>query len=178
MRVTSPNFQSMYGGQIIRMAVTALSGFVGRDRGHTALQIHREIMLDDNTKSINNSITRNIEKNKLVVDHINRNSLDNRRANLRLATHDENARNRVKINKKCSSIYKGVCWNKHHKKWQGQIQVQRKSMHLGYFDDELDAARAYDAAAEKYHGEFACLNFPPPDKRGLRGLIRYWFNRG
>lgn len=146
--------------------------FIGKDRGHTALQIHRQIMKGELNYKLQTS------NSKLVVDHINRNSLDNRRANLRVATHLQNARNRVKINKKCSSIYKGVCWSKHHKKWAAQINVRRKSIHLGYFKDELDGAKCYDEAAKKYHDEFACLNFPPRDKRGLKNLIKSLFNSG
>jgi hypothetical protein len=153
---------------------------VNKDRGHTALQIHRQIMEKENTnfeKEVYTRLRGNDNKElKLVVDHINRNSLDNRRANLRLATHLENARNRIKINKKCSSKYKGVCWSKHHKKWQAAINFKRKSIHLGYFDNETEAAECYDDAARKYHGEFACLNFPPPNKRGLKNLLKYYFN--
>lgn len=157
--------------------------FVGKDRGHTALQMHRQIMSminpkfeTLNPKQIQNSNVRN-SKERLVIDHINRNSLDNRRANLRIATGLQNARNRVKINKKCSSIYKGVCWSKHHKKWAVQINDRKTSIHLGYFDDEIEAAKVYDAAAKKYHKEFACLNFPPVDKRGLKNLFKYWLHR-
>jgi hypothetical protein len=70
-----------------------------------------------------------------------------------------------------------VCWSKHHKKWQAAINVDRKSIHLGYFNDEIEAAKCYDEAAKKYHKEFACLNFPPPNKKGLKNLIKYWYNR-
>jgi len=143
---------------------------VWKDRGHTALQMHRQIMADE--------LERRREKSKeqLYIDHKNRDSRDNRRANLRVATHLQNARNRVKINKKCSSVYKGVCRHKYRGTWMCQINVGKKSMHLGYFDDEIEAAKAYDAAAKKYHGQFACLNFPPPDKKGLKNLLKYWFN--
>lgn len=142
---------------------------VPKGRGHTAVQMHRQIMADELARA------REKSKVKLYIDHKNGNSRDNRRANLRIATHLQNARNRVKINKKCSSIYKGVCRHKYRKSWMCQINVGKKSVHLGYFDDEVEAARAYDKAAKKYHKEFACLNFPPPDKKGLKNLIKFWF---
>lgn len=94
-----------------------------------------------------------------LVDHINHNGLDNRKANLRLATAAQNARNRQKCKSKKTSKYKGVCWHKRDKKWTGRILVNSKSIALGYFEDEKEAARAYDRAARKYYGEYAEPNF-------------------
>jgi hypothetical protein len=96
----------------------------------------------------------------LVVDHINGNTLDNRRVNLRLATKRQNTCN-MRVNKEgCSSKYRGVCRHKATRKWAAKISVDMKRIHLGVFEDEVEAARAYDTAAKKYHGEFARLNFP------------------
>jgi len=95
----------------------------------------------------------------LVVDHKNCDSLDNRRANLRLATHQENMRNRRK-RKNTSSQYIGVSFDKQRNKWIAYIRYMGKKIFLGRFDSEIDAARAYDAAAKKYNIEFARLNFP------------------
>jgi hypothetical protein len=96
----------------------------------------------------------------LFADHINHNTFDNRKANLRPATQTQNNRNRRKFSGVSNSKYKGVYWKKHLKKWVAQIGVDRKVIHLGCFKKEKDAAKAYDQAAKKYHGEFASLNFP------------------
>ena len=96
----------------------------------------------------------------LIVDHINNDGMDNRSANLRAATRAQNSRNRKKFPRKCSSKYKGVYLHKSSLKWQARIMFEKKRIYLGYFKNEIDAAKAYDEAAKKYHGEFACLNFP------------------
>ena len=96
-----------------------------------------------------------------VVDHINRNTLDNRRANLRIATIGQNAMNSKRRGLKAgSSKYKGVSWDGRAKKWRAMIHVHGRPMYLGGFDDEVEAAKAYDGAARIYHREFAVLNFP------------------
>jgi hypothetical protein len=91
----------------------------------------------------------------MEVDHINGNSLDNRKDNLRVCTRAENIRNSRKKRKKASSIYRGVSWRKVNKKWVARIQYNKKYIHLGYFDTEEDAANCYNEAARKYFGEFA-----------------------
>jgi hypothetical protein len=97
----------------------------------------------------------------LVVDHINHNGLDNRKANLRSATRAQNNYNRLIIKRKgASSKYKGVAWKEDRKKWRARIHFNGKLIFLGYFKDEIQAAKAYDIAAKKYYGRFACLNFP------------------
>jgi hypothetical protein len=90
------------------------------------------------------------------ADHINGNKLDNRRDNLRPATVFQNQHNRKKQTN--VSGYKGVIWNKKLRRWQVMIQVKNKRIHLGLFDKKLDAAKAYNDAAKKYHKEFAKLN--------------------
>jgi len=91
------------------------------------------------------------------VDHENQDKLDNRRGNLRLATHAQNGCNRGK-QKNNTSGFKGVSWNKSKGKWCAQIWHRGKKKHLGYFFDKIQAALAYDKAATKLHGTFACCN--------------------
>ena len=95
----------------------------------------------------------------LVVDHINHNGLDNRKANIRSATRLQNSYNRIHFRKNPSSKYKGVSWKKQKKKWLVQIRYNGQRKFLGYFKDEIQAAKAYDKAAKKNHVEFASLNF-------------------
>ena len=97
-------------------------------------------------------------ENKTKVDHINRDKLDNRVANLRYATEHENSLNKGKIQKTTSSQYKGVYLDKRSNKWRSMIQYQRKKYYLGTFTDEEDAARAYNEKATEFFKEFACLN--------------------
>lgn len=92
------------------------------------------------------------------VDHINGDTLDNRRSNLRLCTVSGNNHNRMK-SKNNTSGYKGVSWLKQNQKWRAYIKVNSKDKHLGCYLDKEDAARAYDKAAKEYFGEFARLNF-------------------
>lgn len=105
------------------------------------------------------SMHRYIMKPKKVVyvDHINGDSLDNRKENLRYCTKAENNMNRLK-NLNNTSGYKGVIWNKLAKKWQSQIKYDNKLLYIGVYSNIIDAAKAYNEAAIKYHGEFANLN--------------------
>jgi hypothetical protein len=109
------------------------------------------------------------------IDHINHNGLDNRRENLRPATPRQNAQHRRKSRAKTTSKYRGVYWFKERRKWASQILVNKKNKGLGYYDDEEEAARAYDAAAREYHGEFAELNFESAAAEGgWRRWIFFW----
>jgi hypothetical protein len=94
-----------------------------------------------------------------VVDHIDHNGLNNRRSNLRLATFTQNCQNQKRTANKTSK-YKGVHWHKQQKKWAAAITANKKRKHLGYFEQEEEAAKAYDKAAKKLHADFASLNFP------------------
>lgn len=91
------------------------------------------------------------------VDHRDGNGLNNTRGNLRASTVSENTRNRTKRVDSASN-YKGVHWHKRDQKWWSQIMVNGKSKWLGYFENPIEAAHAYDAAALKLHGEYARTN--------------------
>jgi hypothetical protein len=91
------------------------------------------------------------------VDHINGNGLDNRRSNLRLATHQQNMRNRRRSTLNTSG-YKGVHWDKQANKWHARIEVDDKKRTLGYFDTPEEGYKAYCKAARELFGEFARLD--------------------
>lgn len=93
-----------------------------------------------------------------LVDHKDGDKLNNRLDNLRLATFQENSLNK-KAKKRGSSPFRGVYWNKSEKKWHSQASNNGKQTHLGLFEDELEAAVAYDKFAIVQHGAFAKLNF-------------------
>jgi hypothetical protein len=95
----------------------------------------------------------------MVVDHINGNRMDNRRSNLRICTRPENLRNAAKRSG-CLSLYKGVSFDCKMNQWFATIWFEGRSIALGHYHDEVDAARAYDRAAVELFGEFAWLNFP------------------
>lgn len=92
------------------------------------------------------------------TDHINHNGLDNRRSNLRDGSVFNNRNKLPQLG--YSSKFKGVLWKKDSSKYRSVIRVNNKQIHLGLFDCEVAAARAYDRAAIEHFGEFACLNFP------------------
>ena len=95
----------------------------------------------------------------IQADHINLNCLDNRRCNLRIATNSQNNANKGKQKSAIYSEYKGVSWDKRRGKWYSQISKNNKCKFLGYFNDEVKAAKAYDIAAKRLYGEYAFLNF-------------------
>lgn len=100
----------------------------------------------------------------MVIDHIDGNSLNNQRKNLRIVTPRQNSLNRRKGKGATTSKFKGVNWDKFRKRWVAQIRVFKKHpKRIGVFLSEIEAALAYNEAAIKYHGEFARLNIIPPN---------------
>jgi hypothetical protein len=92
-------------------------------------------------------------RDKEIVDHINGNTLDNRKCNLRICTNAENLRNQ-KRSKRNKTGYKGVSFDKNRKKYKACIRVNGIGIFLGRFNNPIVAYEAYCEASKKYHGEF------------------------
>jgi len=114
----------------------------GKDR--KGIKLHRLIMgADENS----------------IVDHKDGNPLNNQKENLRICDRTENNCNRkISILESKTSKYKGVSFKSEQKKYIAQIQISGIKKHIGYFDNEIEAAKAYNKSAIKLHGEFARLN--------------------
>src|SRR5260370_693692 len=89
-------------------------------------------------------------------DHIDLNTLNNRRYNLRKCTHLQNSQNQTRRVTNTSG-FKNVFWDGKRRKWYSRIFVNRSAVHLGMFLSKEEAAHAYDAAARVHHGAFARL---------------------
>lgn len=95
---------------------------------------------------------------KICIDHKNNNKLDNSVENLRWCSKKQNSMNRLKQKSKSSSKYKGICFDKQNNKWRAYINIGGKRTHLGYFDNQIEAAEKYNEAANLHFGEFANIN--------------------
>ena len=160
-----PNYEGMY--QVSNLGnVKSLERCVEHWRGGVSVRRGRMLKLLDNGKGY---LTVNLFKeskvkrspvhqlvaiaflnhvpngNKIVVDHIDENPLNNRLDNLQLISNRENTVR--SINKsKTSSQYIGVHWDKRHNKWKSQIYINKKTINLGRFSSELEASKAYQKA--------------------------------
>jgi hypothetical protein len=97
----------------------------------------------------------------MVVDHIDRNTLNNQKSNLRIVSYSHNSsnsKNRTRWSNHIISNFKGVYWCSSRNKWRPCIRVNGKLIYLGRFESELEAALAYDNAAIHYFKEHACTN--------------------
>lgn len=92
------------------------------------------------------------------IDHIDGNGLNNQKSNLRYCIRRQNAMNTTKRKPSATSRHKGVCWDKRCKKWTSKINPNGRTINLGLFENEIDAAIAYNKAAMKHFGEYARLN--------------------
>lgn len=93
-----------------------------------------------------------------MIDHRDRDGLNNTRGNLRQCTNSQNGANQAKTKLPTSSAFKGVCWSHQHLKWVAGIRFQGTRIHLGLHDDERVAAIAYNAASKVLFGRFARPN--------------------
>lgn len=119
--------------------------YLPRNNGkHQTSLMHREIM--DAPKG-------------MTVDHKDGNGLNNQKCNLRICLNSQNVMNRKRTSNRVVSQFKGISWNKRHKKWRARIGIGGKVKYLGCYESEEEAARAYGAAAKIYHGEYARPNF-------------------
>ena len=118
------------------------STYAFRRKAGRKIYMHREILKGPKGK---------------VVDHKDGNGLNNRRNNLRLCTKAQNAWNSRPV-PNCSSKYKGVSWDKRGKKWRAGIKYNGRRINIARFEDEVEAAKAYDRKAKELFGEFAYLN--------------------
>lgn len=111
---------------------------------------------------------------EILGEHADGNGLNNTRKNIRPATHSQNQMNRTS-KRNSSSGHKGVSWNKPLRKWVSLICIGGKSKHIGCFEKEEDAARAYNQFAKEHHGEYARFNDVTPlfpDKEFMPQVLR------
>lgn len=127
--------------------------------------IYGQAMVNGRMTSLHRFILANDDAAK--IDHISRNGLDCRRANLRGASTAQNAAN-AKLSSRNTSGFKGVSRRIDSNRWQAIISTSNARKHLGLFLTAEEAARAYDAAARDVFGKFARVNFPLPGEQGCR----------
>lgn len=94
----------------------------------------------------------------MLTDHINHDTLDNRRSNLRVCDQSQNNANSRMLRSNTKGQFKGVSKHPASERWYAQISVNKNHIYLGCFKSEIDAARVYNEAAKKHFGEFAYLN--------------------
>lgn len=120
----------------------------------------RNMRIDGRSKSL--SMARFIMNapEGIQVDHINGDSLDNRKSNLRLCSHRENHYGARVRKPNFSSKFRGVYWTNRDKAWRARIMYNWKNIHIGSFVSEIEAAIARDFFSHMLHGEFAQINIP------------------
>ena len=134
-------------------------------RGHSTFYASRQTSRPNRTQiSMHREIAGCVKGDGIIVDHKNKNGLDNRRSNIRPGTMSENMMNRGKTVQN-STGYKGVynCGDSKLNPYTAKIQKDGIAYPLGHYHTRQEAARVYDRKAIELHGEFAVLNFPIED---------------
>ena len=128
--------------------------YASYNKGTKSFYVVRNITLSDGTrKSLRmHRLILNCPDD-MVVDHIHHDTLDNRRAHIRIVTHAMNLINRGKPIHNTSG-YKGVTWHSSRGTWHARININKKRICLGYYHDIRDAGLARAQAEEKYYGDF------------------------
>lgn len=139
-------------------ALTSASVFDGGVKRRVSVTLHRLVMQASGGE---------------LIDHVNRDKMDNRRANLRCATAYLNAVNRQPM-KRATTPYKGIFRAAKGRSWSAYIGVKGKLVCLGSTREPVDSARLWDAGARMVHGEHAVLNFPdlPPVQIKTKNLAK------
>lgn len=147
-------------GLLIRKVRTSSCIHVGDVSGTTAKDGYMRVSIDGFPRLYHRMIFLH-QKGYLprFLDHIDRDPTNNRIENLRECNMNENYCNRGKQANNTTG-YKGVYWKKDKRKFKAQISFEKVEYFLGYFDNKIDAAKAYDNKAIELHGKFAYLNFP------------------
>ena len=134
-------------GKLFRKVSTSNKVKVGDEVGSPHNGGYLQLTVDNRKKLIHHVIYHMFHGHKpKVIDHIDRNKLNNHIENLRGTDYSVNNRNRTKF-KGASSKYNGVSWCKYTNRWLVHINIQGKSVHIGRFDSEQDAARAFNTVA-------------------------------
>jgi len=105
-----------------------------------------------------------------LIDHKDTNPRNNKIDNLRELDCSGNARNSHKMKKNTTSKYKGVCWNKQHKKWRAYLHLNRKYIHIGFYTNEDDAGQAYNDAIRRYGLEEVSVMNDTPQERARKNI--------
>lgn len=135
--------QWKWNARVDRKTVYAVRCHKKEDGNFVTVGMHRQIL--------------GLTDPKTLGDHIDGNGLNNTRKNLRPCTNKENLMNRGP-NINSLSRFKGVSWHKSSKRWQSTITILGKKKHLGYFDNECEAAIECNKAVKEHHKEFARYN--------------------
>lgn len=150
-----------YSGEMMlidKEDLLVLSGSVyvtSRRSSNNSVKLYATVLKDGKVQYVHRLIMK--PKGRQEVDHIDGDGLNNSRSNLRLCSRAQNARN-AGPKMSGSSKFKGVSWYPRSAKWVVRISDNGRYRCVGYFDSEIDAARAYNIAAKRVAGKFAYTN--------------------